>query len=275
MRADRRTWYTVGLITSVAVLLGACGEDPGQDCTLGVDRRTGIPTVVKFPSGTDCNIVRADVEAGRPLSTTPLSAVPANIAAKPDPKPVEPPKFDTPVEVGERTPLQQPLDKKSEVERLRGTISDTATSRPDPFKIFPGVFPIPSPTPIPTPEAAPSPPPTAIAPNPSDVSVRPVEPPKPQTPEANAVMVTGIAQLGSITFAIIMAPGETAPRYVRSGEVIANSRVTVRRINASSTPPTVILEQNGVEVVRTVGAEPVAANPPAADDTPGVVLPPR
>jgi hypothetical protein len=87
-------------------------------------------------------------------------------------------------------------------------------------------------------------------------------------------MVTGIAQLGSTTFAIIMAPGETAPRYVRSGEAIAGSRVTVRRIDASSTPPTVVLEQNGVEVVRSVGAQPVAVNPPG-DDTPGVVLPPR
>lgn len=64
-----------------------------------------------------------------------------------------------------------------------------------------------------------------------------------------------MVQVGNEMQAIIKAPGEAASRYVRVGQRIANGQVLVKRIEMNTgAEPIVVLEENGVEVARAVGA---------------------
>jgi hypothetical protein len=68
--------------------------------------------------------------------------------------------------------------------------------------------------------------------------------------------VTGVAQVGNEMQAIVKAPNEPTSRYVRVGQRIANGQVLVKRIEMDGgVEPIVVLEENGVEVDRIVGAK--------------------
>ncbi|MGK7930018.1 MAG: hypothetical protein AB4041_01100 [Microcystaceae cyanobacterium] len=91
-------------------------------------------------------------------------------------------------------------------------------------------------------------------PNPPNfVPVPDVPPPIPVPEEAEAVMVSGILQLGGTPVAILTAPGDPGIRHVRQGATIAGGRVTVKSINVSGRDGFVILEQYGQQVTRMVG----------------------
>jgi hypothetical protein len=81
------------------------------------------------------------------------------------------------------------------------------------------------------------------------------------------VLVSGVVQIGNTAFAIVNAPNEPNSRYVKAGQRLSNGQVLVRRIemNAGS-EPVVVLEQYGVEVVRSVesGAPSPSATPAAS-----------
>lgn len=84
------------------------------------------------------------------------------------------------------------------------------------------------------------------------------EPPQnPPTELAQNVLITGLVNLGDRIKLIVQAPEEATSRYVDVGQYISNGQVLVKRIETSSPTPTVILEQSGIEVARTIG-EPVA-----------------
>lgn len=98
-------------------------------------------------------------------------------------------------------------------------------------------------------------------------------PPPPQPDLARAVTVTGVVQVGSEPQAIVKVPNEATSRYVRVGQRLSNGQVLVKRIEVNEgSDPVVILEQNGTEVRRSVGEEPVnptqAATPAAAIPAP-------
>ncbi|MDX2230908.1 MAG: hypothetical protein NW220_14810 [Leptolyngbyaceae cyanobacterium bins.349] len=78
----------------------------------------------------------------------------------------------------------------------------------------------------------------------------------PSTDTAEGVEVTGVVVVGSTPQAIVIAPGEGTSRYVAQGQRIAGGRVLVKRIDATGAEPVVILEENGVEVARSVGEKP-------------------
>lgn len=95
----------------------------------------------------------------------------------------------------------------------------------------------------------------------------PIAPPPPSPDLARAVQVSGVVQIGNTAFAIVNAPNEPTSRYVKAGQRLSNGQVLVRRIemNAGS-EPVVVLEQYGVEVVRSVesGAPTPSATPAAS-----------
>lgn len=79
-------------------------------------------------------------------------------------------------------------------------------------------------------------------------------PPLPTANLANAVEVTGVVQVGNSYQAIIKAPNEPTSRYVSVGQRLANGQVLVKRIEMNpGGDPIVILEENGIEVGRSVG----------------------
>ena len=90
------------------------------------------------------------------------------------------------------------------------------------------------------------------------------------SPTANAdnVLITGLIELGDRIKVIIQAPDEATSRYVDIGQYISNGKVLVKRIESSFPTPTVILEESGREVARTVG------QPTEEDAGDQAVLPP-
>lgn len=95
-------------------------------------------------------------------------------------------------------------------------------------------------------------------PMPQTVSVHPlptipVTPPPPtRTPVADGIAFTGVIQAGNQISAIVEDTDGTV-RSVQAGEKLANGEVTVKRINLDADDPAIVLVQNGVEFIKTVG----------------------
>jgi hypothetical protein len=99
--------------------------------------------------------------------------------------------------------------------------------------------------------------PTPIAPPPIDL---PIAPPISPTHLADQVEITGVVQVGNRIMAIAKAPEETSARYVNTGDLLSSGRVIVREIRVgTSGQPTVILEQNGQKVVKSIGVSRMAS----------------
>ncbi len=97
-------------------------------------------------------------------------------------------------------------------------------------------------------------------------------PPLPQPTQAVAVQVSGVMTIGNQNFAVVQTPAGS--QYVRAGQRIANGQVLVKRIDVRGSDPVVVLEENGIEVSRPVGAAPVSEEV-AVNGTPSPGLAPQ
>jgi hypothetical protein len=90
---------------------------------------------------------------------------------------------------------------------------------------------------------------------PASVQSTPVlEPPRSEPSLAQSVAVTGVIDIGGILKAIVQAPEEKESRYVEVGQYLSNGQILVKNIDTSDPlNPSVVFEQNGVEVSRKVG----------------------
>ncbi len=76
---------------------------------------------------------------------------------------------------------------------------------------------------------------------------------QPSTEVARAVEVSGVTNIGGTVRAIVKEPNEAISRSVSEGDYLAKGSVLVKRIQIDSDQePSVILEQNGVEVIKPV-----------------------
>ncbi|MBW4460296.1 MAG: hypothetical protein KME47_08660 [Nodosilinea sp. WJT8-NPBG4] len=98
---------------------------------------------------------------------------------------------------------------------------------------------------------------------------RPTTPPPlaplPQLPKpalAEAVLVTGVMTIGNENFAVVQT--SAGSQYVKAGQRVSNGQVLVKRIDMRGSDPVVVLEENGIEVSRPVGAPTATAEEPAA-----------
>jgi len=99
-------------------------------------------------------------------------------------------------------------------------------------------------------------------PNQLTVQNPPLPPAPPATDLAKAVQVTGVMELGERVSAIVKEPDEKISRTVSTGDYLSKGQVLVKRIEFNSNrEPVVILEQNGVEVIKSVSSNngPVAS----------------
>ncbi|NDJ16046.1 hypothetical protein [Myxacorys almedinensis] len=98
-------------------------------------------------------------------------------------------------------------------------------------------------------------PPLAIAATASaSVNALPNSVPVTLTALAETVTITGVLQVGGKLTAIVQEP-DASPRYVQSGDYLANGQVLLKRITMSrSGEPTIILQQNGKDVIKSLGA---------------------
>lgn len=75
-----------------------------------------------------------------------------------------------------------------------------------------------------------------------------------RTALADAIEVSGVIKVGGKWSVIVKEPDAQTSRYVHAGAYLANGQVLVKRIVASAgSAPIVILQQNGVEITRSIG----------------------
>ena len=71
---------------------------------------------------------------------------------------------------------------------------------------------------------------------------------------AQDVIISGMVETNGRTRLIVRAPEESSSRYVEVGQYLSNGQVLVKRIDKDHFPtPMIILEQSGIEVVKTIG----------------------
>lgn len=80
----------------------------------------------------------------------------------------------------------------------------------------------------------------------------PVAPPS-RTSLADAIEVSGVVQVGGKWNVIVKEPNAVSSRYVAVGEYLENGKVLVKQIVAAGNAnPVVVLQQNGVEIRKSV-----------------------
>ncbi len=280
-----RIYYLAGVLLSITATLAACGEPPPVTCTISTTRelRMGIQKTANFVSGTNCDQIRQLAEEGKPL----VGLISENNAGAPatPPEPPAAPAFNTPFVSGQTQELIPTTDKEGRIQELERNIDADSKQSRDPFTST-IINPVPKlETLLIKPKAPPKlQPAIVVRTNPKKTIVAP--PPPPDTSAAQGTAVTGTVEIGGTVYAIIKAFGEANPRNVRVGQTISSGKVLVKRIDTNSEPPIIVLQQNGVEVIRAVGAPPViaanpdnpeapaAANSPTAPTTPPISIPP-
>lgn len=257
-----RIYYLAGVILSVTTILSACGEGTPVECTISTRReiRQGVVKTAKFASGTDCEQMKLLAEEGKPLPS-----ISAGTTTATPPKVVETaaPTFNTPFVTGQKTQdLIAITDKQARVQELEQKIGVDSKQSRDPFTST-VINPVPKLETLLAKKVQ-------VKPNlRAAVVVRTSNRPSkvvlpPDTRAADGTKVTGTVEVAGTIYAIISAFGEPTSRYVRAGQMISNGsngRVLVKRIDTNAEPPIVVLQQNGVEVLRAVGAPIVSSNP--------------
>ena len=299
-----RIYNLAGLILIVATTISACGGD-GIPIECTIENKEFIPKTFKFAPGTDCEAMRKLAKEGQPLPTL----VDPNAVATAPPKPATvQAAFKAPFVSGQKgQDLIPTTDKEARVKELEQKINVDSKQLRDPFTST-IINPVPRlETLLAKPKEQPrlraavvvrtaprkfvAPPPPPPPPDTKAVVVRtaprkfvapPPPPPPPDTKAADATSVTGTVEISGKIYAILTAPNEPATQ-VEAGQLISNGKVLVKRIDINSEPPIVVLQQNGVEVFRPVGAAPKVAaqadtptttpNPPASP-TPNPTEPP-
>ena len=263
-----RIYYLAGVILSVTTILSACGGEP-TTCTISTtkDLRQGVIKSAKFAAGTDCEAMRVLAEEGKPLPSI-ADAASITTVQKAPATPTQA-AFSTPFVSGQKTQdLIATTDKQARVRELESRINANANQSRDPF-ISAAINPVPKletilarPKNSTVTSRAPVIVTTATRPNFTAPAPRPAPRPAPPRPApippnttaAEGTKVTGTVEIAGTIYAILNAFEEPTSRYVRVGQLISNGKVLVKRIDTNSEPPIVILQQNGVEVLRPVGA---------------------
>lgn len=259
-----RIYYLAGVILSITTILSACGDSTPTECTISTAReiKQGITKSAKFKAGTDCEEMRKLAEEGKPLptiadattSTVPVAAATPKVQT-----------FNAPFVAGQQKPqdLIATTDKQARVQELEKKIGVDSKQSRDPFTSS-VINPVPK---LETLLSKPPEPPklrAAVVVKTSN-SAKVFTPP--DTKAAEGTKVTGTIEISGTIFAIVSASGESTSRYVKAGQLISNGKVLVKRIDTNAEPPIVVLQQNGVEVLRPVGAAVAGATDPNASQT--------
>lgn len=259
------------------LLLVSCGENSANQTPSPSPVASVAPSAVasqapqSFPSpsvSVKPNQASQPTAPGLIQSTNPEERVAQITAGRSDPfNSIVPSAVVVPSSVvSVRTGPQQPVPLPNPVPSvvvpeapLEADPAPVTTARParSPQTIAPlsaKVPPLPTLETVPLPNLAPATPDLAYLPG-----LAPVSPPA--TSLASAVQVSGVMQYGSTFSAIVKAPDEKSDRYVVPGEFLSNGQIMVKRIeiNASG-DPVVILEENGLEIVKPVGLPRLAGN---------------
>ncbi len=250
-KMNRQQWIISSF--GLMLLVGSCqspdaatvppAQSPGASPTLPVATVPGVAPGVAPIDGS--------VAVAANPTTTPLELVPPSSAA------------DQPLAVPNLIPPTAMLQRLPQIGVGRSDPFSAVASTPivipaDPALVSVNALPavpvggsnpaLPTVTTVPLGNSAP---PTVAVPN--TVTATNTAPAAVAAPPAE-LLITGVVQIGDRVSAIVQVPGERSSRYVNAGESLANGRIVVRRIEMpTNQEPRVILVQDGVEIVRTVG----------------------
>lgn len=245
-----KIWYSIGLASFLCLTASCSSKTASQK----PDARSTSPETVA--------VSRAETQQGN-LETTQPSQPLTSEDFFPDPlvasasqlEPTLVPSLIPPTVSAERIP-QVETGRPDPFASL-GFTPAVQVKPPDASTITPIALPAPiaQVAPVPMSIAPPMivPSPIAVSPLPSvDVSASslPVAPPRSL---AETIEISGIVQIAGKTNVIIKAPDEATSRYVTVGERLGNGKVLVKRVEMGL-EPTVVLEQGGREIVRSVGS---------------------
>jgi hypothetical protein len=205
--------------------IGACTTDSGLSikCTINGETKDFVTS----PGKEDCDKIRASGAN----STTPLAVAPTT------PSPTQTPIFTNPV-VSKPTPgFTEPTNKTQRQNQIGSQLSGR---QKDPFAVISGSVP----------QAVTIGSKRLFIPT-APVNVTPNTPVTPDTSEAEAILVTGIMEIGNNGYAIVTAPGEPTSRAVSVGQTLSRN-VLVKRIESIAGKNFLVLEQNNVEVRRPI-----------------------
>ncbi|MEB3359524.1 MAG: hypothetical protein VKK04_22555 [Synechococcales bacterium] len=256
--------WKMGGLALLLMAIASCGGEQPQSAV------TEPPTASQPAAG----------ESGEPVPFADMPSPPspeaqANSPTNNDVQPLPPPPLLPPTSATQRLPQVDPgradpfapLVTAPRVVAVAPTAPGPALPA-TPVPASPNLPPVPfATTPIPVQPSAVAPPsPAATVPSPAAPSAPASAPPSsaalPSAPPApppsllaEAIEVSGVVEVGGRTNIIVQVPNERTSRYVGVGETLANGQVLVKRVESSpGGDPLVILEQNGREVIRTVGS---------------------
>ncbi|NJL38629.1 MAG: hypothetical protein HC840_24525 [Leptolyngbyaceae cyanobacterium RM2_2_4] len=244
----KKVVQTVLGLAGVALVLTGCGGNQVAENSTSVAQQGEATVAVE---GTD----------GQTNSSAPSQDVAASPPALPVPSLIPPttPGDRLPtVTVGRNEPFGAIAD--APIVRRRVSIATAPSSAAPAATVVPTPAPSPQITTVPlsnqplpilpsVPVEAPG---TTVAVNPSTIPVSPLP-----TSLAHSIEVSGVIEAGGTVSAIVQVPGEPTSRSVNAGDYLAGGSVLVKRIDVAG-EPVVILEQDGIEVVRSVGSSAIA-----------------
>ncbi len=232
-----------GFLGIVAVLAGCSGANDTQSqsavtqpAAISKPQEFSKPLVAQAPAGKNAPAVPGllqptnakarlpGIAFGRrdPFAAVPGTAVPIVISSSPNTKPV------SPLTGGGIAPL--PTTKLPQISL------PPVASAPLPT--------LPAPTVLPPMNSGALPP----------VNLPNAAPPRPtKTSLAEAIEVNGVVQVSGKWNVIVREPNASSSRHVAVGDYLENGKVLVKKIVApGTTGPTVVLQQNGVEIRKSV-----------------------
>jgi hypothetical protein len=243
-------WWIPGCV-GLMVLVSACGSEPlSQDASLAEDMATSLPEE-------EVAIAPTDATDASESSAAPETEVFADLG-----EPLPPPDPATIAELipPTTTPQRLPQVSAGRTDPFAAIASNpivvpsqARSSPPDAASPLP-VTPIPQPAVMPAPIDVGTLPTIPVAG--SGAGVMPgIDPTAIAAPAPPELEITGVVQVGDRWNVIVHVPGESTSRYVGIGAVLENGRTIVRRVEVvANQEPRVILERDGIEVIRTVGS---------------------
>ncbi|NJP08122.1 MAG: hypothetical protein HC866_00475 [Leptolyngbyaceae cyanobacterium RU_5_1] len=239
----RQLWLGFGVLALVVGCSGSSDENRAQSPTTQ-------PTIVAAQQNFSNPLVSPSARSsegqlpsvpGLLQPTNPKARIPTIATGRNDPFAVIP--SSTPILISSNRSSPNLLGSRSPASSGRSLPS--AKLPQSPVAVGYPIAPLPS---LPVPPAG-SPLPPVTVPNTPGMAT----PPSP-TSLAEAIEVSGVVQVRGKWNVIVKEPNASSSRYVSVGDYLENGKVLVKRILAtSSSEPVIVLQQNGVEIRKSLG----------------------
>lgn len=233
-------------VGALVLLVAGCAGQADQAANPASNEQTSNEAIATAPSAeTGDEELQFEGDAIAPSNELPdVEPIPPLLP------PTSPEQRAAQVVVGRTDPFS-PLPSAPMLVPNQSTAPQSPASLPtSPVPPLPNLPPAPVPT-VPVPVQ----PPSGLPAQPPVTVTAPQQPPAPAVttlPAVQTIQVSGVVEIAGQVSAIVSVPDEGSSRSVTVGDRIANGQVLIKRIDIGGGTPVVVLEQNGIEVMRSV-----------------------